>query len=261
MKNWGYNKIRQLAYSSINALAELDRNPVENGFVVCYHSIGNDGWEFSVTKTDFIKQVDFLLQNYQSIGVEQLEQYLSGEYIPEKPFFLITFDDGYESILEVKDYLKEKGIKPIVFLLGQPNEADRYELDNPYTLLSQNQIKDLLGDGWVLGNHGNRHADISKMTIEELEKEIDSSTKALESTTNVKIKYFAFPKGRYNQEACDLLESYQYRLGFSMDNEILSAKCNKFAIPRVGVMGTHSFSEFKALPLDISVKFRKKIHV
>ena len=139
------------------------------GFVLCYHSISDDGWEFSVTFNEFKKQIEYLLQNYIPCSVEDFANYLDGKKTFEKPFFLITFDDGYKSIFQTSDYLAGKGINPLSFLLSATKRANISEMEYAKPFLIPEEIKELKNIGWDFGCHSATHADFNKLSEKDIQ--------------------------------------------------------------------------------------------
>ncbi len=250
-----YDFLRKTLYLVTYAISSLKKEGFE-GFVLCYHSIADDKWGFSVPLSDFVEQMEYLLQNYQPCSLNELEKYLNGELAFSKPFFIITFDDGYKNIYQTKEYLKSKGIKPVVFLLSDLSHASKKELDNNYKFLTTDEIKSLKQSGWDFGSHSATHSNFWKLSKDELKNEVVDSKIGLAEKLGFDIKYFSYPKGRYNKRVKTAVEKAGYLMAFSMDSKIINRDTNKYTIPRVGVMNTHSFPEFKSLFLPFSIKVR-----
>ena len=95
--------------------------------VLLYHDVSDDFyWTFSrVTPLLFKRQMQHLSRHgYQNISVDD---YLTGEYSPKK--FLLTFDDGYVSIVDtVLPILSEFNLSGVVFVvtgfMGKYNQWD-----------------------------------------------------------------------------------------------------------------------------------------
>lgn len=231
-------------------LAGLDRlnnreNPV---FVLCYHSISNDNWRFSVDVKEFKKEIEFLLKRYHSISLSDLYDYIRGRKKLEGPSFVITFDDGYRDILKIKSFLKIKGIKPAVFVLGASRNKINWEsLGTNRQLLSQKDLYHLQKSGWEIGYHGMTHTVLTRLNG-SLKEEVSSP-----------YKYFAYPKGRYSKKIILSLKKMSYKLAMTMDDSIISTKTNLYKIPRIGVDRTHSYFEFKTLASPSVVKFRSLV--
>lgn len=238
---------RRLIYQTL-AIADrvLGRtNPI---IVLCYHSIADDNWRFSVGINEFKKQVELLLKKYQPISLSDLYGYINGVKELKRPSFVITFDDGYKDILKTKSFLKSKRITPAVFVLGtSENKINRKSLGTNRKLLSQKDINILQKSGWEIGYHGMSHTPLTHVNG-NLKEEISSS-----------YKYFAYPKGKYSKRVVSKIKESKYRLALTMDDSIISVKTNPYILPRVGVDGSHSFSEFTTSASPSVIAFRSLI--
>lgn len=236
--------------------ALLRRNQI---IVFCYHSVAGDGWKYSVDPLQFKRQIDYLTRLYQPVSLEELVLYLKGEKEIKRPSFVLTFDDGYRDILQIKDYLKNLGIKPAIFILSDMNMVDRGELGTDKLLMAKKEIMELIEDGWNIGCHGARHINYFNLDNELIRKEIIESKIKLEKDLGMDVNYFAYPKGRYTKEILKAIEDAGYFLGLSMDDGFINRNINPLLIPRVGVDSTHQFLEFKAIFSPLSVSFRNII--
>ncbi len=249
------NFLRTIIYNLTLLVSKIFGHQI-SGVVLCYHSIDEKNWDFSISKQKFIQQINFMLENYEPWTVADLEKYLMGEKEATKPFFVVTFDDGYKTVLSTVDFLAVKNIKPAVFVLANPQNANRKELDNNLELLTKEDIIKLHKNGWVVGCHTDSHADMLKLSDKELDYEINTAKQTLENALNIEINYFAYPKGAYTHRILDKVKNSGYKLAFSMDHKLISKDTNRYAIPRVGIMHTHTLSEFKSLPLPLSTHIR-----
>ena len=92
-----------------------------NGVLIWnYHRIGDavgslfDPHLFSATAEDFDRQVGFLKQNFDVIGLNDLEQALTQ---PRGQFVMLTFDDGYRDNFELAfPILKSYGVPATFFI-------------------------------------------------------------------------------------------------------------------------------------------------
>lgn len=250
------NRLRESVYIMANMLNKLIPNLNSVGIILCYHNISDDKWDFSISKDTFKKQLEFLLKNFVYCTPQELELFLSNKKTFNKTFFMITFDDGYKSLMEIREIVKNTNIKPIVFVLSQPNNADRKELENNYEFLNQDEIKLLINDGWDIGCHGATHSDFWKLPEQEMIKEIKEAKLDLEKQLGKEIKYFAYPRGRYSSKIINIVKEAGYKMAFSMDSIKISTKNDRFTLPRIGVMNNHSFLEFKSLWQPISIYIR-----
>lgn len=217
--------------------------------VLCYHSIADD-WHHSVRLSEFKKQMIYLKTKFDFIDIKTLEQFLNNKIKLLKPSILLTFDDGYRDILKVSSFLKNEGIRPTIFLIGDPKKVDRVQLNNRKRLLTMNDVKKLQSIKFDFGFHTNSHPDLLKILRKELNSEI---------TKPKPLEYFAIPKGRYNREVINLVKSQGYRLCFTMNDGQISQKSDRFTLPRIGINLTHSFAEFKHIMSPSNVLLRRVI--
>lgn len=225
--------------------------------VLCYHSISNNGWRFSTTPEDFQKHMTHLKKNYDVISPDELMAYIKGTYSLKRPAALLTFDDGYKNIMSISALLLKHNISPIVFVLADRNHANREDLNNSLDLLSDDDIKKLINDGWIIGSHSATHLDLTSLDEIALKKEIYNAKATTEKNTRSAVECFAYPHGKYTPKIIEHVKKAQYSMAFSMDDKIVSNKTNVYAISRVGIDGSHSLAEFKITIKPIAMQFRK----
>lgn len=240
----------------VNSLLHLRRPAV---VVYCYHSIANDKWRFTVSLENIKKQIDSALQCAQSLSGEELYQYLNGKLIIDSPRFLVTFDDGYRDIITTVDYFREKNVKPIVFVLSRPENANRTEMETNKELLSYENVRHLAHCGWDIGCHSATHADFSRLSADDIRCEITDAKRDIEKNIGLPVKYFAYPKGQYTREIVDEVRNSGFQLGFTVEHNLLDYSSNKYLLPRVGVDYTHSLREFSVMSSVLGISLKQKI--
>lgn len=242
-----YVPIRRVIYIALGALNAF--LPFKNKvFILCYHGIGNDTWDFSVSLKTFKKQMLFLKKSgYKFVSLQEIEKHITGEKVIEDKAVSITFDDGYKDVLEIKDFVKKENIKPSMFVLSNTKKANRYELANQRVFLSKEDIRSLISDGWEIGSHTATHSNMFSLSDDGIVNEVEESKKAIERMHKVNVKYIAYPKGRYTKEVLNCVKKAGYKMGFSMDDGFINKNTDMYKVPRIGVDRTHSFGEFKVL--------------
>jgi len=225
--------------------------------VFSYHSISKNKNFFNVAEADFKSQIKQIIKNYKPISLKDLNNFLDRKNKIDNPSFILTFDDGYRDVLKVKSFIDAFGIKPTIFVLSDTKGVKRDELENNNRLLSKKDIKKIIKLGWEIGSHSATHQLLTGLKEPELEEEILESKKTLEKSLSTKVKYFAYPKGKYSKQVLNSVKKANYKLALSMDDELISKYSDKFKIPRVGVNGTHSLTEFRTLASPTVIKFRK----
>jgi polysaccharide pyruvyl transferase WcaK-like protein/peptidoglycan/xylan/chitin deacetylase (PgdA/CDA1 family) len=251
--------IRRIIYiilGFIDKFTNSDRNKIT---ILSYHSIMRDNWRFSIDADEIKKQIKYLKTHYNFITLKMLEDYLNGERQILKPSIILTFDDGYKDILKMKRFLKSNNIKPALFVLSDPQNANEKELGTKRPHLTKRDIHSLIKHGWEIGSHTNTHPNLSLLSPAELNEEVIKSKLKLENELNIPIKYFAYPRGKYSEQVVKFVKKAGYSLGLTMDDGIISKNSNPLLIPRVGVDRTHSFNEFKTLFSQSNINLRKTI--
>ncbi len=121
----------------------------------------------------------------------------------------LTIDDAPEKVhKEITDYLLEKKIPAVFFIIGQPAETNR------------ESILYAIRNGFYVGNHTYTHANLADLSLEEAIAEIEKCDAVVESLykeagVERKYKLFRFPylsKGGENKEA---LQKYLRDNGFT----------------------------------------------
>lgn len=237
--------IRKIVYIFLGLLSKLVITKKPRIIILCYHGISNDGKRFSVSKEVFKKQIKYLMSRFEPITLSGVNGHIIGRKKITKDSFVINFDDGFANVLEVKDFLREQNIKPAVFVLSGLDNINHTEMGTREDMLTPKQIKELACAGWEIGCHSATHSDFWALNTQEIKQEIMDAKIKLESRLGTRIKYFAYPKGRYNKEILETVKASGYNLAVSMDDRLIRVNMNIYTVPRVGVDNTHSFVEFK----------------
>jgi peptidoglycan-N-acetylmuramic acid deacetylase len=126
------------------------------------------------------------------------------EQTEEKVLYL-TYDAGYinENVIRILDTMKEKNVQGAFFILAHPI------LHNTDTVIR------MAKEGHLVCNHTKNHKSITKMSREELTKNLrDLAMIYEEKTTMTMAPYFRPPEGNYSFEALDTVRDAGYRTVF-----------------------------------------------
>ncbi|HOP32487.1 MAG TPA: polysaccharide deacetylase family protein [Candidatus Hydrothermia bacterium] len=151
---------------------------------------------------------------------------------------LITFDDGYKSIVKNAYPLMEQyGYKGIVFIVtGFLGKESLWEVPflTPLPHLDEDDIKLLHTMGWIIGSHSHMHRDLTGLTDRQLREEIGTSQKILEDIIGNKITYFSYPYGKYNQRVVSILKELGFIFAFKSSEfpKKYTSQINMLQIPR-----------------------------
>lgn len=225
--------------------------------IFAYHSIATDSWRFSVNREEFVRQIEFLLSTRKPVTLSAVRDHIAGTRMITEPSFVLCFDDGYRDILSVREFLAERGICPALFVLADTERADFKELGTDRKFLQPDDICALHADGWEIGCHSATHGDFWDMDCDRICRETKEAKETLERALGIPIRYFAYPRGRYTDEAKRAIREAEYELALSMDDGYIVAGSDMFAVPRVGVDRTHSCGEFPTIFTPAAITFRK----
>lgn len=139
-----------------------------------------------------------------------IENY-SGYYVDKKyaesndKVVYLTFDAGYENgnVEKILNVLKNENVVGSFFVLEN--------IINTHSDLIDRMIK----EGHLVGNHTAHHKDISKLSYEELKKELETlEIKFKEKSGTEMPKYFRPPEGKFSVESMKFLEELGYKTVF-----------------------------------------------
>jgi peptidoglycan/xylan/chitin deacetylase (PgdA/CDA1 family) len=191
--------------------------------ILGFHKIGPapDGWEtwFYVPQATFVSYLACLREDgWQVLDVATFLRGLAEpDSLPERAA-LITFDDGYRSIL---DYglpeLRSFGYPAAMFVptafIGGHN---RFDVDNEpkEAICGWEQLRELEHCGVSVQSHGVSHRAFSGLSQVEREQELVRSRAALEDGLGKPVEVFSYPYGDCGREpgaARSVLERTGYR--------------------------------------------------
>jgi peptidoglycan/xylan/chitin deacetylase (PgdA/CDA1 family) len=177
------------------------------------------------TVTEFQKDLNFLLKNFDPIDAETLYHFHINKIVPEKTVFHLTFDDGLKEIYEiVAPILFQKGVSATFFVnsgfvdnkalfyrhqeslemecfRGKRDNCDNFLLpqqvdeflknEKPY--MTTAQIQELSRRGFTIGAHSVDHPYYDQISWDEQLRQTRESLDFVSSIVNQKLRLFAFP--------------------------------------------------------------------
>lgn len=199
--------------------------------IAMYHSILDDPKKADVyiaTASQLKQDLKYLKDHgYQTVVVEDLIDYVSGQgTLPEKPV-MITFDDGYYNTLYYAlPILTQMDMKAVVSIVGSYTEAFSEKPDpNPaYAYLSWDEVKQLKDSGrFEVQNHSyDMHSIAGRLGSKRKAGESASAycslfcadvmkqQKFLEERCGVTATAFTYPYGLISPEAQDCLNQMNF---------------------------------------------------
>ena len=123
----------------------------------------------------------------------------------DEKILYLTFDAGYENgnVEKILDTLKEENVPGAFFLLGH--------------IIRKNTelVKRMSEEGHLVCNHTENHADMTRCSKEEMEKNLSELERVYNECTGKKMeKLFRFPEGRYDEEHLSYARDLGYKTFF-----------------------------------------------
>lgn len=183
----------------------------------------------TVTPDFFRQHLQYLKdRNYSIITGKDLIDFFNGNKTLSGKLAMITLDDGYQDNYKYAfPILKELGVKATVF-------ASTGLMNNP-DYLTWEEIKEMNGVIYF-GNHTWSHHSAAGSREEE-EKEISLADGQLSEKGLNEYKVFAYPYGKTNVDAINILETKSYNLAFTTKSGNIMCKAKSLELPRIRVGG------------------------
>jgi peptidoglycan/xylan/chitin deacetylase (PgdA/CDA1 family) len=201
-----------------------------------------------VTPEQFIAQLRYLRgRGFEAISFGDLLAHRRGEIdLPDRPV-LITFDDGYRSILDVAlPALRDNGFFATLFvvteLLGATNRWDADEIQEP--LLSVDEVRRVREDGHDVQSHTRTHPDLNALSAREALLELRASRLDLERILGAPVRIVAYPWGNPAPRVCDLAKQAGYDAGVILRRRVNFDSTPAFELRRIGINSQTSIARF-----------------
>ena len=135
----------------------------------------------------------------------------------QKPL-IITFDDGYQSVIEFAfPLLKELGMKAVVFMptgfIGRTNDWDIQLAGKKYQHLSRQELRFLADSGFEIGSHGVSHRAFTTLSPKQCLMELRQSKQTLEEIIGRSVISISYPFGQFSKPILELSHQQGYRFG------------------------------------------------
>ena len=243
-----FSGARALAYWS--ELHAKGWQPFSNRLLVlCYHAIEDQSGDpvlapYGVPPEEFIKQLDLLTdQGFSFVSPAQVAAFLALDApLPRRPV-LLTFDDGYESLLTTtRNVLQPRGIPALVFAVtamkSRTNEWDQTYGAGQLKLLTPEQLQDLTEFGVEIGSHSRTHREMPLLEGPEQAQEAGGSADDLAAQGLLRPRFFAYPYGFFDEVSKTAVRQADYCAAFGCRATWIDRGSDLFALPRVIVLAS-----------------------
>jgi peptidoglycan/xylan/chitin deacetylase (PgdA/CDA1 family) len=206
--------------------------------VLMYHFFGEppatgDPERLFVGRDEFAAQLaDLRSRGWRPLDLDGYLAAVAGAPTPRRSF-LLTIDDGHESVVDVAaPMLAEAGVPSVLFvcpaLLGDRARWSEYYPDEP--LAGAERIAALPAQGMELGVHGLDHTRLAALGPEVLREQTADARSLLRSVTGVDARSFAYPFGTHDAGARRAVADAGFEVAFAVARE-----AGPFGVDRVYV--------------------------
>ena len=207
--------------------------------ILTWHALDDGGSVIATPVARFRAQIRALGERrFQAITLrELLDAWEAGTPLPPRPVVL-TFDDGFRSVLEVAaPILEQAGYRATVFAVaGYCGRRNAWPGQGPgipaLPLLSPAELRSLVALGFEVGAHGVRHARLDRLSVTEAEREIAESGRFLADALGREVTVFAYPYGRTTPVVRRLAAAY-YRAACTDELRVASSGHDRHALGRL----------------------------
>ncbi|KEI02837.1 polysaccharide deacetylase family protein [Clostridium botulinum] len=207
--------------------------------VIMYHSIKYEkGNGVRLPKEKFEEQMKYLKENnYSTLTMDELYDFLKNNKKIPKKAVVLTFDDGYKDNYDTAyPILKKYGFKATLFVITNCIGTGEY--------LTADQLKEMNKNGFDVESHTTNHEKLTELSYEEQYKIFLESKHDLEKLLNKKVKYIAYPYGKYDDKSIKAVENAGYKLAVTTQCKWSNKKDGIYTISRVGISGKHDMDKF-----------------
>lgn len=199
-------------YKIRRKLTKLRLQPIR---VFCLHHVCEQFDAESMYPCDWMKLSEFKQkikelhnQGYQFISLTEAYNHLNNDWFRRKKYAVLTFDDGYKSLLEVLPWLEVQNIPATLFINGKYLDGKSYRESPKEQYLTYEELFALNSPLIEIGHHGWEHTPVCQMTNEEFIQSLRLNLDAISNHPRY-IPFWAYTYGNCTMESDCMLQNHQ----------------------------------------------------
>lgn len=203
--------------------------------ILSYHSISLSDYLYSVSPADFSSQLAYLKNNFKVISIDDLDGLLNDKSDVGN-YAVITFDDGLKDNFEMAfPILKKLQLPATIFVATGLVGGEIKTAGGNLKMMHWDDMRAMQASGLVtLGCHSHTHLDLSAALPETIKHEVENSKVVMEKELGMPIKYFAYPKSRFNEQVKNIIKNH-FVMAFGGNGIVADGEYDQYEIPRVVV--------------------------
>jgi peptidoglycan/xylan/chitin deacetylase (PgdA/CDA1 family) len=213
--------------------------------IVTYHAVADHDSPVTVTPARLAAHLRGLRDaGVALVSLDDCVEWRAGRRDLPPCSAVITFDDGYASVLErAVPILQQESVPAAVFVVAGRIGGDNRWPGQPswiptLPLVDNRGLRSLAAAGFAIGAHGWSHAALPNLPPEALGREIVESGDALEQVTGAPVRHFAYPYGRAGEREVRLART-RYEAAFSARVACLDQDADPALLPRIDAHDLH----------------------
>ncbi len=219
--------------------------------VLVYHYFAKDQKEAQecnsstvVDIKEFERQMEYLYKNnFKTLTMEELYEFLKGEYNPPKKSVVITMDDGYKNNITLAyPILKKYRFRSCIFVIGKFLISKNYSNEFEY-LSFEDTFK--YNDVFEFGSHTyDMHRLLNGIPLLPQANMLDIIFDFVNNQRLINSPYFAYPFGAYDERIIEVLKFFNYKLAFTTKKGYVTSSTDPYEIPRFTISQKTTFDQF-----------------
>lgn len=226
--------------------------------IIAYHGVAQETAFNCVSKDLFRSELYWLKERYAVVPLHELIADLTAPEQRDLNLASITFDDGYVNFCELAlPVLCEADCHATLFVpsgkVGLYNDWDEGQANfNKMPIMSYGSLRELPRERVEIGSHGVNHWPLDRLSVEKAVYEISVSRAELEQNIGNRVRFMAFPYGRFSPS----WQTASHRVGKELMNTYeavcttrwgrYNGKNDLFALRRIGAWENDSYHDFQA---------------
>jgi peptidoglycan/xylan/chitin deacetylase (PgdA/CDA1 family) len=187
--------------------------------VLAYHAVGAWSSALAIREPALRAQLSLLgRRGYEGLTAAEAERRRQGGTLPARAV-VVTFDDGFRSVLRAKPILDEVGFPATVFAVTsfvESGEPLRWPgLEQSEESLGWSELELLREAGWEVGSHTATHPLLPDLDDAELERELADSRATIRERLG-SCETLAYPYGRADERAAAAAARAGYVAAFTL---------------------------------------------
>lgn len=223
--------------------------------ILLYHRIDRSSLSTATPPTVFRRHLQWLSERgWRTLSTEEFSFYMrAGKVFPSRSF-VITFDDGYESVSSVAlGMLKEFGYRAIAFISTGLLQHDEDAVEapsgrEPSCFMSWSQARELQSSGVIdLQSHTHSHQRFSSWSLPEISADLTTATDILSQELKLPKSHFAhlaWPWGKSTPEWRTAASRAGYRYQYTVARMSFEENMPRDEIPRT-CFDAAAFTQFQ----------------